>query len=133
MKDPAWQGDRPINAGYLYSSGAMHAAYDVGMPIGTPLYAPFDAVVKEMVNGVSNNPPGTNPGSGSPSNYRLLWSQDGKPRTVYFQHMNNGVPDGIKVGAKIKKGTKIGTSGNTGNSTGPHLHLAVSNVHTHNQ
>jgi hypothetical protein len=132
MKDPSWQGDWPINAGYTYSSGAVHAAWDVGMPIGTPLYAPFDAVVKELNNGVQNNPGGS-PGSGAPSNYRLLWSQEKPERTVYFQHMNNGVPDGIKVGAKIKAGTKIGTSGNTGNSTGPHLHLASADLWTLDQ
>ena len=130
MKDPAWQGDWPINAGYTYSSGSIHAAYDVGMPIGTPLYAPCDAVVKELNDGVANNPGGS-PGSGAPSNYVLLWSQEKPERTIYFQHMNKGIP--VKVGQKIAAGTKIGTSGNTGNSTGPHLHLAVSNVWTLDQ
>lgn len=125
-------GSYTITAGYRYSSGAIHAAHDYAMGVGTPLYAIGDGTVAECNDGVANNTPGYSPGSGSPSNYVLLWTTwKGQPITVFYQHLDAGLK--CKVGQKVKAGDLLGYSGNSGNSTGPHLHIATQEGHTYDQ
>ena len=115
-----WKGAWPITTPSLYRNGSAHWGYDVGMPIGTALYACADGTVIGCSNGVRNNTPGRNPGSGSPSNWVLLRV---KGASVYYQHMSPGLK--VKNGQKVKKGQLLGFSGNSGNSTGPHLHIGA--------
>ena len=121
MRAPAWEGDHRITAGYRYSSGALHAAWDVGMWRGTKLYAPWPGVVTDLQDGVNNNPPGYNPGSGAPSNWITL-HEPTQDVTLYYQHLSPGLK--VSKGQRVDAGQLLGYSGNTGNSSGDHLHLA---------
>lgn len=131
MVNGPWDGDRNINAGWRYSSGSAHFAWDIATPMGTPLYALGDGVIVDCNDGVKDQPPGVPAGSGAPSNWIILKftaprdsKYAGKTLTAYYQHLTKG---GVKVrsGEKVKQGQLIGKSGNSGNTTGPHLHLAI--------
>jgi hypothetical protein len=130
-KHPPFAGTYAITTGWQYSTGALHAATDYGTPIGTPLYAIRDGTVADCNDGVANNVPGVNPGSGADSNWVLLWvrDDDAQPRTVYYQHMSPGL--NVTKGQGVKAGYLLGHSGNTGNSTGPHFHCSVTEGHTY--
>jgi murein DD-endopeptidase MepM/ murein hydrolase activator NlpD len=94
------------------------------MPIGTDLFAPVDCVVLALNEGVPNNRPGTNPGSGAPSNWVLLgYTWKGNPYSYLFNHLSPAIP--VAKGQRVTKGIKIGDSGNSGNSTGPHTHITL--------
>lgn len=129
-KHPPFSGTFTITTGWQYSSGALHAATDYGTPIGTQLYAIRDGTVADCNDGVANNAPGVNPGTGADSNWVLLWvhNDNGDPRTVYYQHMSPGL--NVKKGQAVEAGRLLGHTGNSGNSTGPHFHVAVTEGHT---
>lgn len=137
VSTPTMKGKQRLAAGYYYSSGAKHAAWDVGVWTGTQLYAAKDGVIVGKRDGVKNNREGYNPGSGSPSNWVLLCSKVGNRYAVlYYQHMSPGLS--VKLGQKVSGptynskgtivswGTPIGKSGNSGNSSGPHVHHSSS-------
>ena len=119
----------PVTAGWRYPSGGGHYAHDYGTPIGTPLYAPLDGRVGDVRSGVPNNPPGVNPGSGSPVNYVLLWCKwDTQPVTILLNHLSPAVK--VRTGDRVTAGELLGHTGNSGNSTGPHTHVAAQLGHT---
>lgn len=124
-----WDGERRLNAGWRYSSGAGHFAWDVGCPRGTDLYAVGDGVIVDCNDGEPDPAPVI--ASNIPSNWIVLkfeFPRDskyaGKTGHAYYQHLTKG---GVKVkkGQKVKKGDRIGLSGSSGNSSGPHLHLVI--------
>ncbi len=116
-----YKGKYPLSAGYRYSSGTLHAAWDIAMPIGTALYAPSDAVVLDCGDGVHNNRPGERIYSGKPSNWILLGlEKNGVKYGFYLQHLSPGLA--VRKGQKVHAGQFLGRSGNSGNSSGPHLH-----------
>lgn len=113
-----------LSAGWKYSSGRLHAAWDIPTPTGTPLLAGVHGTVRDISDGTHNNRPGHNPGSGAPSNWVLIWTTvEGKPATIYYQHLSPGVT--ARPGMTVTPNTVIGHTGNSGNSTGPHLHLST--------
>ena len=126
-----WDGPQTLTAGWRYSSGNPHFAWDVGCPMGTPLYAIGDGIVVDCNDGVKDQPPGKPAGSGAPSNWIILKftapkdsKYAGQTLYAYYQHLKQG---GVKVkrGDRVQQGDLIGRSGNSGNTTGPHLHLVI--------
>ena len=128
MRSITWDGDRPISAGWRYSSGAGHFSYDVPMPSGTRLYSPVDGFVINRVTGVPNRPGGP----GSPSNWVHIGHTDsqGRKRSHYLQHMSKVV---VSPGQKLTAGQLVGYSGNSGYSSGPHLHWNYQDGHPANR
>ena len=126
VSSPAWKGNQRLSAGYRYSSGTLHGAWDVGIWRGTKLYAAKAGAIVGARDGVANHPAGAQYAiSGSPSNWILLCSTvNGKPAVLYYQHLSPGLK--VKRGQKVTTGQFIGKSGNTGNSTGDHLHISAS-------
>lgn len=94
-------------------------AVDIVMPVGTKICAAREGILKDSIEGYSNN-----------FLYKLL----GKANYAYIEH-----DDGtlalyahlkkhsltIKAGQRVKKGECFAESGNTGKSSGPHLHFAI--------
>ena len=122
MRSIVWEGDRAISAGWRYSSGALHAAYDVPMPSGSRLFSPVNGEVVDLVTGVPNRPGGP----GSPSNWiTIAHKVNGQWRTHYLQHCAAIL---VKRGQKVTAGQPltVAASGNSGNSSGPHVHWAYS-------
>jgi murein DD-endopeptidase MepM/ murein hydrolase activator NlpD len=129
MKPPADAGSlKRITASKRYSSGKAHFALDYSMPIGTPVFAVGDGTILDCNDGVRDQPRGKPAGSGAPSNWVLLATRwNGKPVTVYYQHLTRGLK--VKRGDKVREGQQLASSGNSGNTSGPHLHIAVSRGH----
>lgn len=117
MKSVTWEGDWAVTAGWRYSSGTLHASWDVAMPNGTRINSPVNGHIIDRVTGVPNVPGG----SGSPSNWVLIGYTDeqGRKRCHYLQHLSKAT---CQPGQKVSVGDKVGESGNSGNSSGPHLH-----------
>ena len=93
--------------------------------MGQPVYAVGPGKVAGMNDGVNDQPPGVSAGSGSPSNWVLVWhNKKGKRYSTYYQHL---MKDSVKVkpGDVVDHETMIGKIGNSGNTTGPHLHFEV--------
>ena len=131
VRSPVWEGDHPLSATYRYSSGSLHAAWDIACPIGTKVYACRDGYVIDSRTGVRDNRPGYNPGPGAASNYVLLgFEYKDRPASLYHQHLTRAV---VHDGQRVRAGELIGYSGNTGFSTGPHLHLSAQWGHSANR
>ena len=106
-----------LNAGWEYSNGSAHRAWDLGVWRGTPVYAPRAAWVVGSHNGVPNDL------GGSASNWVLLCRDVPNigPTLAYFQHLSPGY---IISRGLVPAGGLLGLSGNSGHSSGDHLHYA---------
>ena len=137
-----------LNAGWAYSSGTTHRAYDVndskysgknnnGKGGGLKLRAHRTMKVLALNDSVKN-PSYASSGSNKPSNWILMGigklDKNGKKvptserKTMYLQHLSPGFTSGkdaIKKGDVLKPGTLIAYTGITGNTSGPHLHFAA--------
>lgn len=124
---PGW-GMARLSAGWRYSGGSLHAAYDYGVKRGTAVYAVRDAYVAAVVDGHRNV--NYDQGSGSPANNVLLWCRwNGQPITVCYRHLSPGIR--VRRGQRIGAGTQIGTTGRNGHATGDHLHIHVMRGHVY--
>jgi len=120
-----WRSDEPTpGSGHAYDN---HSGHDFGMATGTNLYAPAAGRVNAIRESVPNDD------HSDTGNYLILdhraatgTSVGGRDyRTRYWHLSQNGVVP-TAVGAAVSKGSIIAQSDNTGNSTGPHLHYAIS-------
>jgi murein DD-endopeptidase MepM/ murein hydrolase activator NlpD len=117
-------GEWPITAGWRYSSGSGHFAYDYDCDTGTPMLAVADGVVLASADGSPNDDYGDPNYPGEPSNWILLGiTWQGKKVSALYQHLSPG--HGRRPGDRVKNGQVIARSGNSGNSTGDHLHFAA--------
>jgi murein DD-endopeptidase MepM/ murein hydrolase activator NlpD len=114
----------PITAGWRYSSGSGHFAYDWDSDTGTPCYAIGDGTILGSADGSPNDKPGDPNYSGEPSNWILLGTMwKGKRVSALYQHLSPGLK--VHTGQHVKEGHLLGRTGNSGNSTGDHLHFAT--------
>ena len=113
-----------LSAGFRYSNGQLHASWDIPCPTGTEVRADRPGTVTDLNDGIPNNRPGHNPGTGAPSNWVLLSVPfNGAIASVYYQHLSPGI--GVRVGQHVEPGDLIARGGNSGNSSGPHLHVTT--------
>lgn len=89
--------------------GKPHNGVDVAVPVGTPVRAPLDGVV------VLRNY--TDAGG-----YQMKVKLS-NGMTVGFAHLSEQLAD---LNASVQRGQVVALSGNTGQSTGPHVHLTLS-------
>ena len=94
--------------------GKMHKGLDIGAPTGTPLVAMGDGTISLI-----------RPNSETAGNYVKFVSKDGKFEFTYMHLSKFGK---FKQNQKIKQGDVLGYVGNTGQSTGPHLHMEVTDL-----
>lgn len=90
---------------------AFHNGLDLAVPLNTPIKSPMPGVVFS----ISTVGDGGN---------QIILKHDNGYKTGYA-HLNKIL---VKKGDKIKQGDVIGLSGNTGKSTGPHLHLTLTDA-----
>ena len=104
MRPPLNDIDKwPITAGWRYSSGAGHFAYDYDSDTGTPAYAVGDGTILASADGVPNDRPNY---PGEPSNWILLgirWK--GRRVSVLYQHLSPGLK--VHTGMHVKEGHHI--------------------------
>ncbi len=111
--DWAW----PTNSGYIITSqygwrwGKYHEGVDIalGYGIGSPIYSIADGVVVDVLY--------QNTGG------KMIIIDHGNNIFSMYAHLNSQL---VKIGQTVSRAQKIGTMGNTGYTTGPHLHLSVS-------
>lgn len=97
------------NVGQGGYSKSPHNGVDFGVSRGTPLYACTNGRIEQKGSIFS----------GGFGLYTLLYADDGNLIIYAHQSKHNG---GDRA---VTKGELIGYSGNTGNSTGPHLHIGI--------
>lgn len=86
----------------------FHNGIDLAVPVGTQIKSPMPGVVFAL-------------NSGGDGGNEIIIKHDNGYKTGYA-HLSKQL---VKKGDKIKQGDVIGLSGNTGKSTGPHLHLTL--------
>lgn len=85
-----------------------HKGVDIAVPEGTKLYSAVKGTVTTAHYSTSAG--------------NMVTIQNDTGWSVTFMHMKNYA---VFNGQQVEKGDFVGSSGNTGNSTGPHLHLQV--------
>lgn len=111
--DWAW----PTNSGYIITSpygwrwGKYHEGMDIalGYGIGSPIYSIGDGVVADVLYQKTGG--------------KMIIIDHGNNIFSMYAHLDSQL---VKKGQTVSRAQKIGTMGNTGFTTGPHLHLSVS-------
>jgi murein DD-endopeptidase len=92
---------------------------------GEPVLAVADGEITAVLDGIPDNPPGVLPPvtiDNIGGNYVIL--QIGANRYVTYAHLQNGSVR-VRLHDHAKRGDVLALLGNSGNTTGPHLHLQV--------
>jgi murein DD-endopeptidase len=88
----------------------FHNGIDIAVPVGTIIVCPYNGeVIQVNVSDLGGK--------------QIIIMHDNGYKTGYA-HLSQQL---VIKGEKVKKGQKIALSGNTGKSTGPHLHLTLTN------
>lgn len=112
------------NGGSTSHSGNEQYAYDFSMPIGTTVVAMRSGRVS-MVQQIFADYNCTNPTCINDVNRIVIDHGDGT-QALYLHLTKNGSL--VSVGQQVVQGQPIGKSGSSGRSTGPHLHIQLSNT-----
>ena len=116
-------GQAPGGPAITHLSAASREAVDVPMPEGTPILAARAGIVFQTVS--DNDAGGSDESFRSKANVVRVLHNDGTIGN-YVHLMHEGVA--VKQGERIEPGRILGYAGSTGQSTGPHLHFAVTRV-----
>jgi hypothetical protein len=91
---------------------------------GRELLAPADGAIIEVINGVSDNKPGSMNPYSAVGNCVIIQHRENE--VSVFAHFKQGSIV-VKAGDKVKRGQLLGQCGNSGNSSEPHLHYHLQN------
>jgi murein DD-endopeptidase MepM/ murein hydrolase activator NlpD len=116
-------GQAPGGRMITHLTPASREAIDIPMPEGTPILAARAGVVFQTV--AENDAGGVEESFRSKANVVRVLHADGTIGN-YVHLMHEGVA--VKSGERIEPGKIIGYAGNTGQSSGPHLHFAVTRI-----
>lgn len=111
------------NMGELSHNGLHAYAFDFGVGLDTPLVAMADGTVTLVVTDTVPGDPcydGGGPECGPLGNEIVVQHGDGY--STMFKHINSAL---VGVGEVVTRGQPIALSGTTGYSTGPHLHVML--------
>lgn len=96
---------------------------------GAEVVAVGDGVVRDAHDGVADRVPLATPGPPASTTARGLYGNFVVLETggvfVHYAHLQQGSVR-VRPGQRVRRGEAIGRLGNSGNTTGPHLHLHVS-------
>jgi hypothetical protein len=96
---------------------------------GADVIAVADGVVRDVQDGVVDNVPLTPPGPPASITARQLYGNyvviEVEGRFVHYAHLQRGSVR-VAPGQRVRRGDALGRVGNSGNTSGPHLHLHVS-------
>jgi hypothetical protein len=88
-----------------------------------------DGIVRDTQDGVEDNVPLAPPGPPASITARGLYGNyvviEIEGRFVHYAHLQRGSLR-VTTGQRVRRGDVVGRVGNSGNTTGPHLHLHVS-------
>lgn len=121
-----------ISAGtWQYPHGGLHLGMDLALPLMTPVLAPADGLVLyadapvSSTGGYLGNWSGWPQGGGN--TIALAVSVESGLYAVTFAHLSDTLY--VQPGQRVKQSDIIALSGNSGNSTGPHTHIEVFEIH----
>jgi len=111
-------------AGWRYSNGDLHAAFDYTADIGTPVFAVRAGTIVEVSDTIPNLPVDVDGKSGDKANFILQRIKyKGGHATVCYAHLSPHVL--VKKNDHVEEGQQIALTGHNGHSTGPHLHVSA--------
>lgn len=93
---------------------------------GEPIHAVADGEVTQVVDGIPENAPRVLPERVTLDNIagNHVIVRIGPDRYVTYAHLQNGSIK-VRLHDRVRRGAVLGHLGNSGNTTGPHLHLQV--------
>ena len=124
MGKPLSRKNMNRTAGWRYSNGTLHAAFDYGVPIHTPVFAVRAGKIMKVVDNIPNLGLDEDGKSGDPPNFILQRIKyKGARATVIYAHLSPHVL--VNEGDHVEEGQQIALSGHNGHSEGPHLHISA--------
>jgi murein DD-endopeptidase MepM/ murein hydrolase activator NlpD len=121
-----------ISAGtWEYPGGGMHLGLDVAASLYSNLYAPANGLILyadapvESNSGYLGNYSGYPYGAGN--SIAMLAVISNKLYAITFAHLSN--EHYVTAGQMVQQGDVLALTGNSGNSTGPHTHVEVFEIH----
>jgi murein DD-endopeptidase MepM/ murein hydrolase activator NlpD len=118
--------------GRSFHYGKAHYSYDLADcendSTGIKVHSIANGVVQSLEINQADNPTGTDVDINAKSNFVVIEHGEGIKSNYYHikQFSSN-----LKIGQKIKKGDIIGEIGNSGASSGPHLHISVTDKNSY--
>lgn len=123
-----------ISAGtWYYPSGGQHLGEDFAAPLGSSVVAVGNGIVLNTVNGCDYGYLGNGCGNafggtwGGGNQVYMVINVNGQLYGVKYLHL---LKDSIQVsvGDGVTQGQVIASLGSSGNSSGPHLHIEITNL-----
>jgi hypothetical protein len=109
--------------------GPAGSANDDWIGFGADVLAVGDGVIRDAHDGVADRVPLARAGPPASTTARGLYGNFVVLETggafVHYAHLQQGSVR-VRVGQRVRRGDLLGRLGNSGNTTGPHLHLHVS-------
>jgi hypothetical protein len=132
MGKPLSRKNMNRTAGWRYSSGTLHAAFDYGVDLHTPVFAVRPGKILKVVDNIPNLDKDVDGQPNTPANFILQGIKfKGDKATVIYAHLSPHVL--VNQGDQVDEGQQIALSGHNGHSEGPHLHISAVTGHaTHN-